>query len=94
MDDFEIMDGPCPKCGHGQLRYRDCTNFCEDGMLDEADFDAINFMPGEEVYPCQECKGTGSVTWCPKCGTDLTGVDLPDNAFESPDDPDQLKLNF
>lgn len=73
-DDYEIdSDLSCPKCNHSPLHYRDCTNFCDDGFIDESDDDPINFFPGECERPCSECKGTGVVWWCPNCGEDLTG---------------------
>lgn len=73
MDDYELDDISCPKCGHDPIRYRDC-NSCDDGYIDEYDDDPINFAPGEEVTPCQTCKGTGIQRWCPGCGLDLSGV--------------------
>jgi len=74
MDDYELDDLTCPKCGHNPLHSRQCTGWCNDGVLDEYDNDPINFMPGEEIYLCPTCKGTGIERWCLKCGTDLSGV--------------------
>jgi hypothetical protein len=74
-DDYEI-DGEscCPSCGHSPLHYRDCTNLsCEDGYEDESEDDPINFMPGELLTECPECRGTGVEWWCPSCGENLSG---------------------
>lgn len=71
-DEYEIDDTPCPKCGHHTTRSRTCDEVgCDDGYIDEHDEDPINFAPGQAYEVCQECRGTGHVRWCPKCGCDL-----------------------
>lgn len=73
MIDYEINnDVECPYCFHSPLHNRACTNFCDEGFIDESDNDPINFMPGESLIPCQECKGTGTEWWCPQCGANLS----------------------
>lgn len=70
-DDYEIDDLPCPKCGHNETRSRRCHEIgCNDGYFDEHDDDPINYAPGEELTPCDECHGTEIVRWCSKCGAD------------------------
>lgn len=73
--DYEIDDETsCPKCGHSPIHYRNCQELmCNEGWMDEHDDDPINFAPGESEYPCQECRGTGTEKWCPKCGENLSG---------------------
>jgi len=39
--------------------------------MDSNDDDPINYVPGEMIYRCKECKGAGTVTWCPECGKDI-----------------------
>ena len=78
MDDYELDDLTCPKCGHSPLHSRSCNGWCNDGYLDEYDNDPINFMPGEFVFACPDCKGTGIERWCPNCGEDLSGVHFED----------------
>lgn len=75
-DDVEDIEASCPKCNHYPLRSRDCTNFCDDGYIDESEDDPINFYPGESERKCSECLGTGAVIWCPNCGADLTGMKI------------------
>lgn len=78
--DYDIeSDLTCPKCGHSPLHSRYCTNWCDDGYHDEYDDDPINFIPGESLIPCQECKGTGVERWCPGCGANLSGVHFHDD---------------
>lgn len=74
-DDVELDEGRCPVCGQFDgLRRRRCTAIgCDDGYFDEAEYDAINFAPGEVLTECEECLGTALVRWCSKCGADLTG---------------------
>ena len=73
MDDYNINDTPCPKCGNGYTHDRPCQGMnCDDGYCDEYEDDPINFAPGEEYTECEECHGTGWEHWCPKCGYDLT----------------------
>lgn len=73
-DDYEIdYDVHCCKCGHSPLHNRGCTNWCEDGYIDESEDDPINFFPGESEIRCPECKGTGVEWWCPSCGENLSG---------------------
>lgn len=76
-DDYEIHDDvSCPKCGHDRLHSRDCTNWCDEGYIDENEDDPINFRPGESLRRCPECRGTGIEWWCPSCGENLSGVEL------------------
>lgn len=83
-EDYDLIDGPCPKCGADELRSRFCTNlFCEDGFIDESEEDPINCMPGERYEKCGECNGTGWQLWCPSCGADLSGYHFPDNNTEA-----------
>jgi len=52
---------------------RGCTNLhCEEGFVDEAEEDAVNFAPGEEYRLCTDCYGSGSERWCPHCGADIS----------------------
>lgn len=69
-DDYEIdiSDIPCGKCGHEPLHFRRCSAIgCEDGWIDESDYDPVNFAPGGELTRCDECF-QGIQRWCPKCG--------------------------
>lgn len=80
-------DSVCPNCGHNELRSKDCDNlFCENGGIDEYEYDAINFAPGEVVIVCEECKGTEVIIWCPKCLGNFSGQDVikEDNYFQQP----------
>ncbi len=74
-NDFEQdYDLSCPTCGHSPLHNRTCENlWCDDGLIDENDDDPINFLPGESLSNCDECKGTGVEWWCPGCGENLSG---------------------
>lgn len=74
-------DSACPMCGHSPLHHRSCTNWCDDGFIDEADSDPINWYPGEAEHPCPECRGTGTEVWCPNCAENLSG--------HSPDETDE-----
>lgn len=76
-DDTEIGDGCyCPKCGT-ETNSRHCIGLsCDDGYVDESEDDPINFMEGEEYYPCRECHGTGIERWCPHCGWQWRGEKL------------------
>lgn len=90
MEDFEEnYEDACPKCGHSPIRYRDCLNLCEDGWFDESEENYC--LPGTDMIPCNDCRGTGMETWCPACGANLSGYEFPDSQphFE---DPNQLNL--
>lgn len=67
--DYEYNETPCPKCGHSSTHTRSCTE-CDDGAIDLYEEDAILHQPGEFKL-CVECRGTGSLHWCPGCGHDL-----------------------
>jgi len=74
MEDYEQdYEVHCPYCGHTPLHHRPCTNFCDEGFIDEYECDPINFVPGELLEECPECKGTGVEWWCPNCGENLSG---------------------
>ena len=70
-DDIEIADIDCPKCGNYTNRKPCFAIHCEDGYIDESEYDPINYVPGELYFKCDECNGHGSFLWCPKCGYDL-----------------------
>lgn len=53
----------CPICG-GYMEWAYCWNGCDDGYFDEYETDPINFVEGEEVYPCTECHGKGGYWIC------------------------------
>lgn len=68
--DYQISGTVCPHCGQAETRYRECDNLgCDDGFIDEYDDDPCYALPGD-FSPCSECRGTGSVQWCPQCGND------------------------
>lgn len=70
MSDWEYSSISCPKCGN-TMATRDCDVIgCDDGYIDEADDDPINFMEGESYERCSECRGTGCHLWCRECGWD------------------------
>lgn len=79
MSDYELTALTCPNCGNNPVHSRSCNNFCNEGYFDEADDDPINFLPGESEYACSECLGTGTETWCPKCGKNLSRHDFADD---------------
>ncbi len=73
MDDYDIDDRDCPKCGSGVTHFCVCDElYCVDGFYDEYEIDPINLVPGEELTECSECSGSGFQWWCPSCGTDLS----------------------
>ena len=73
MEDYEVdYEVHCPKCQHSPLHHRSCTNWCEDGYLEEFADDIEIEGTGYEVK-CPECKGTGVEWWCPSCGENLSG---------------------
>jgi hypothetical protein len=83
-DDYEIdISGiPCGRCGHSPLHFRRCDAIgCVDGLVDESDYDPVNFGEGEEFTRCDECF-QGIQRWCPKCGwswdAEQRGEDLSD----------------
>lgn len=66
--EIDISDIRCYWCGHNPLHFRRCTAIgCEDGYIDESEYDCVNFAEGEEFTECEECF-EGIVRWCPKCG--------------------------
>lgn len=73
MEDYEVdYDVYCPKCSHSPLHSRACSNWCEDGYLEEFIDDLEIPGTGYEIK-CPECKGTGVEWWCPNCGENLSG---------------------
>lgn len=72
MDDYELDDRPCPKCGACPTHSRRCDEHgCDDGQIDlyEIDEDPMWHDPGDTAV-CGECAGTGHQWWCPACGWD------------------------
>lgn len=63
---FDPDDGGppcCPVCG-SYMDWEHCWTGCDDGWVDEADEDAVNFAPGQEYRPCEECLGAGGYWAC------------------------------
>ena len=72
MDDYEICEDECPKCGHGHTHRRGCTAIdCEDGMYHNCMEDCCCCLHAEPNCKCEECGGHGVMLWCPNCGWDL-----------------------
>ena len=68
MEDYELSDESCPKCGHSPTHTRDC-NRCEEGEIDVSE---DNYEPeGTSFMNCSVCLGKGYEHWCPECGHDL-----------------------
>jgi len=73
MDDYiGDDDTPCPKCSHELTRRSSCTDYrCDDGWIDDYEYDdPLWFDPGDG-HACPECHGTGNLWWCPECGFDM-----------------------
>lgn len=65
MSDFSEMYNECPKCDN-ELAVESCHGLgCEDGYYE--DDDGVN---GAEQFRCDECCGTGTISWCKECGWD------------------------
>lgn len=72
MDDYEICEDSCPKCGHEYTHTRDCNaRDCEDGYYHDCGEDCCCCAYPEPNQRCDECGGHGVLVWCPKCGWDL-----------------------
>jgi hypothetical protein len=71
-DDYDFDDTACPKCGQCPTHSRHCDVIgCDDGWINQHDYDdPINFGVND-VERCDACNGTGIQRWCPKCGYDL-----------------------
>lgn len=68
-DDYEICDEQCEKCGHWEVRRRECTELdCEDGYYHDCGEDCCCCLHPEPNRACDECKGHGVLVWCPNCG--------------------------
>lgn len=81
FEDFEIINQPCPKCGHDHINRAGCSSiFCDDGLIDESDEDFC--IEGTIMRKCPECLGTSFIMWCPSCGTNLTGLKIEYNEYE------------
>lgn len=70
MNDYDIIDEPCPKCENNQTHWQGCDELgCENGLIDisEEDYE----VEGTTYEKCQCCNGKGIEHWCPKCGYDF-----------------------
>jgi RecJ-like exonuclease len=74
--EYEIDDDcRCSNCGHSPIHFRTCQELgCEEGWFDESEEEYC--LPGTVMAMCQECNGTGIEKWCPKCGKNLSGLEL------------------
>jgi hypothetical protein len=64
----------CPVCD-AEMEWIEC-DMCEDGMIDEAEDDPINFAPGEELTPCHHCDGNGGWLECTRLPHTKEQLDL------------------
>lgn len=88
MDDVQISEETCPRCG-SYMYWQDCTDIhCEDGIIDlyESDSDPLWYSPGDTEI-CRECGGKGFTEWCPACGYRLGQDDDDDDAREAVTNP-------
>ncbi len=67
MEDYELSEDNCPKCGH-RTHCRKCSE-CDDGHIDVSMF--YLEVEGSSFVKCRNCNGKGIEHWCPKCGYDL-----------------------
>jgi len=95
-EDFEYDDdtaGECPQCGNTDTRMRECDR-CEEGVVNHYDEDPMWYE--DKYVTCDECKGHGSIAWCPKCKLDLNSKKAKRlrNPKPVPVDPAQQSLNL
>lgn len=80
--DYELTGTPCPNCGYGQTRWRYCSNFCNNGYIDDPDETDVLFRKVPPM-PCPECRGTSIEVWCPCCMTNISGMELPEDCYDT-----------
>lgn len=69
MEDYDIYDDQCEKCGHWETRRRDCTALdCDDGYYHDCGEDCCCCAEPTPNRRCDECRGHGVLVWCPNCG--------------------------
>jgi len=78
MDDYELNGTPCPNCGYEETRWRYCSNFCNNGYLDESS-DTWELDRWIVAIPCPQCRGTSIEVWCPCCGANVSGIRVPED---------------
>lgn len=74
MDEYyeEDHDAKCPGCGHSPIHRQECTSiWCEDGLEDLYEIYGLDGYDPGDAGICEECHGTGVVSWCPACGRDV-----------------------
>lgn len=82
MDEYELAECKCPKCGHYDTYRRNCGAFgCEDGIVNRYDEDPM-WYDIDDQSPCSDCSGKGYEHWCPECGYDIAV------------NPEKLKVEF
>jgi len=69
MNEIELSDEHCPKCGHEAYERR-CYN-CEDGIEDHDCFEDTCCCLNPAGQTCGHCGGKGYFCWCRRCGWDL-----------------------
>jgi len=69
--DYEVDERPCTHCQHSPTLHRDCDAIdCDNGLVSLYEEDPVNFSPNE-FQICRDCRGFGSMWWCPNCYADL-----------------------
>lgn len=92
--DDEDHAGICPQCGNQDTRSRECDR-CEEGVVNHYDEDPMWYE--DKYVNCEECKGHGTIAWCPKCLLDLNSKKaerLRNPKPGTPNDPNQQSLNL
>jgi predicted CxxxxCH...CXXCH cytochrome family protein len=69
MDDYQLSEDCCPKCG-APMHYAYCdAMYCDDGYVSLSESEPDWY--GEDAFEvCDGCHGRGVLEWCPRCGHD------------------------
>lgn len=56
----------CGRCGN-EVEFEECHNCGGEGGRDLYEEDPLSYAP-DDWAECEECRGNGTLPWCPDCG--------------------------
>jgi len=75
MEDYEMTDYYCPKCGES-IMTRDCEYCGGDGTVDDLfEQDPLWYEPDDWEY-CDYCRGIGAYFWCANKDCNVTKKEI------------------
>lgn len=93
MDDYELSEYSCPKCGES-LYTRDCEYCAGEGTIDDLHEQDPLWYDEDEWMFCSNCNGDGCFFWCANDKCDVTDEEINKAIKEQSEELRELDSDF